>query len=53
MTDCDQQQLTSMGIGSATYQTYVPALPVHSGKSPARRNYLYYDWHVQSASTAK
>jgi len=51
MTDCDQQQLVSMGITSATYQTYVPALPVHSGKSPARRNYLYYDWSVRSVST--
>ena len=53
MTDCDQQGLVSVGITDATYQNYVPALPVHSGKSPARRNYLYYDWHVQSVSTPK
>ncbi|MEY4918766.1 MAG: hypothetical protein RL616_2679, partial [Verrucomicrobiota bacterium] len=51
MTDCDQQLLTSLGIGGATYQSYVPLLPVHSGKSPARRNYLYYDWSVRSVST--
>jgi prepilin-type N-terminal cleavage/methylation domain-containing protein len=51
MTDCDQQELVSMGITSATYQSYVPPLPVHSGKSPARRNYLYYDWSVRSVST--
>ena len=53
MTDCDQQQLVSLGILSATYQTYVPALPVHSGASPATRQYLYYDWSVRSAKTAK
>ncbi len=51
MTDCDQQLLASLGIGGATYQSYVPLLPVHSGKSPARRNYLYYDWSVRSVST--
>ena len=53
MRDCDQQGLADDGITSATYQTYVPALPVHSGKNPARRNYLYYDWHVQNVSTPK
>jgi prepilin-type N-terminal cleavage/methylation domain-containing protein len=53
MTDCDQQLLTSLGIAGATYQTYVPALPVHSGTSPATRQYLYYDWSVRSGKTAK
>ena len=53
MTDCDQQLLTSLGIAGATYQGYVPALPVHSGASPATRQYLYYDWSVRSAKTAK
>ncbi len=53
MTDCDQQLLTSLGIAGATYQGYVPALPVHSGPSPATRQYLYYDWSVRSAKTAK
>jgi prepilin-type N-terminal cleavage/methylation domain-containing protein len=53
MTDCDQQLLLSLGITAATYQDYVPALPVHSGKSPAVRQYLYYDWSVRSAKTAK
>jgi prepilin-type N-terminal cleavage/methylation domain-containing protein len=51
MTDCDQQLLTSLGITAATYQTYVPALPVHSAKSPASRQYLYYDWSVRTAKT--
>jgi len=51
MTDCDQQQLASMGITSATYQNYVPALPVHSAPRPATRQYLYYDWSVRSART--
>ena len=53
MTDCDQQLLVSLGITLASYQTYVPALPVHSSASPATRQYLYYDWSVRSAKTAK
>jgi len=51
MTDCDQQFMTSIGVSSASYFPYVPAFPVHSGKSPARRNYLYYDWSVRSLAT--
>jgi prepilin-type N-terminal cleavage/methylation domain-containing protein len=51
MTDCDQQFMISIGVTSATYYSYVPALPVHSGKSPARRNYLYYDWSVRVVGT--
>ena len=51
MTDCDLQLLLSLGITSATYQSYVPLLPVHSGKTPARRNYLFYDWSVHSVAT--
>jgi len=53
MTDCDQQLLVSLGITLATYQTYVPALPVHGGPSPAPRQYLYYDWSVRTAKTTK
>jgi prepilin-type N-terminal cleavage/methylation domain-containing protein len=53
MMDCDQQFLTSQGIGGATYQNYVPVLPVHSaGKSPALRVYLYYDWSVRPVKTS-
>jgi prepilin-type N-terminal cleavage/methylation domain-containing protein/prepilin-type processing-associated H-X9-DG protein len=53
MTDCDQQILNGMlGTGSsAEYYNYVPALPVHSGKLPARRNYLFFDWSVHSMTT--
>jgi prepilin-type N-terminal cleavage/methylation domain-containing protein len=51
MTDCDQQLLTSQGITAATYQNYVPALPVHGSQKPATRQYLYYDWSVRSAKT--
>jgi prepilin-type N-terminal cleavage/methylation domain-containing protein len=51
MTDCDQQLLVSYGITQASYQNYVPALPVHSGKAPATRQYLYYDWSVRSAKS--
>jgi prepilin-type N-terminal cleavage/methylation domain-containing protein len=48
MTDCDQQLMNSLGIGGATYQSYVPVYPVHSAKSPALRISLYYDWSVRS-----
>ena len=57
MTDCDKQILDyTLGPGpgagsSATYYAYVPALPVHSGKLPARRNYLFFDWSVRSVRT--
>jgi hypothetical protein len=53
MTDCDQQLLTSSGIYSATYQNYVPLVPVHGSKIPALRQYLYYDWSVRSLKTPK
>ena len=53
MTDCDRQFMTSLGITSSTYLDYVPAFPVHSGKSPASRQYLFYDWSVRSVRTAK
>lgn len=51
MTDCDQQLLTSLGITSATYQSYVPAKPVHGSQTPATRQYLFYDWSVRSMKT--
>ncbi len=57
MTDCDKQimdYLLGPGLGAgagATYYNYVPALPVHSGKLPGRRNYLFFDWSVRSVST--
>jgi prepilin-type N-terminal cleavage/methylation domain-containing protein len=53
MTDCDQQLLTSLGIVGATYQTYVPALPVHGSTAPASRQYLFYDWSVRSVKTPR
>lgn len=52
-TDCDKQLLTSLGITSATYLDYIPKEPVHGAKSPAMRNYLYYDWHVGTKKTPK
>ena len=57
MTDCDKQimdYLLGPGVGAgaaATYYAYVPTLPVHSGKLPARRVYLYFDWSVRTVST--
>jgi len=53
MADCDQQQLTALGISGATYQSYVPLLPVHGGPSPATRQYLHFDWSVRAIRTAK
>lgn len=51
MTDCDKQLLTSFGITSSTYMNYVPLLPVHGAKSPAPRQYLYFDWSVRTMKT--
>jgi prepilin-type N-terminal cleavage/methylation domain-containing protein len=51
MTDCDKQLLTSYGITSSTYLDYIPLLPVHSSKTPALREYLYFDWHVATKRT--
>jgi hypothetical protein len=53
MTDCDVQLLSSFGITSATYMDYVPKQPVHGNKSPATRQYLFYDWGVRSMRTPK
>jgi prepilin-type N-terminal cleavage/methylation domain-containing protein len=53
MTDCDRQLLESLGITSATYQSYVAKDPVHGAKSPALRNYLYFDWSVRARKTTK
>jgi len=53
MTDCDLQLLTSFGISSATYQDYIPKVPVHGSKQPALRQYLYYDWSVRSMKTPR
>jgi len=57
MTDCDKQIMDYLlgpapGAGAAaTYYPYVPALPVHSGKLPARRVYLFFDSSVRTIST--
>jgi prepilin-type N-terminal cleavage/methylation domain-containing protein/prepilin-type processing-associated H-X9-DG protein len=51
MTDCDLQLLLSFKITLATYQNYVAVDPVHSTKTPALRNYLYFDWHVAAKKT--
>ena len=51
MTDCDLQLLLSFGITAATYQNYVPLVPVHGSKKPALRQYLYYDWSVRPLKT--
>jgi len=48
MTDCDKQLMTSLGISSATYMSYIAVQPVHGGPKPATRQYLYYDWSVRT-----
>jgi prepilin-type N-terminal cleavage/methylation domain-containing protein len=53
MTDCDRELLLSQGITAATYQDYVAREPVHSTKTPALRNYLYFDWSVRSKKTPR
>jgi prepilin-type N-terminal cleavage/methylation domain-containing protein len=53
MTDCDKQLLTSMGITSATYLNYIPALPVHGPPTPALRNYVYFDGSARAGKTEK
>lgn len=52
-TDCDKQLMTALGITSATYIDYIPLEPVHGSKSPALRNYLFFDWHVESRRTPR
>jgi prepilin-type N-terminal cleavage/methylation domain-containing protein len=51
ITDCDVQLLTSMGITSSTYLSYIPKLPVHDGPKPALRNYMYFDCRVAAQKT--
>jgi prepilin-type N-terminal cleavage/methylation domain-containing protein/prepilin-type processing-associated H-X9-DG protein len=51
LTDCDLQLLMSFGATTATFRDYIALAPVHSGKQPALRNYLYFDWHVASRKT--
>ena len=49
MTDADQQNVPT----GASYFSYIAKNPVHGSKSPALRNYLYFDWSVRSAKTPK
>jgi prepilin-type N-terminal cleavage/methylation domain-containing protein len=47
MTDADQQNVPT----GATYYNYIPKVPVHGTIKPAQRQYLFFDWHVQSMRT--
>jgi prepilin-type N-terminal cleavage/methylation domain-containing protein/prepilin-type processing-associated H-X9-DG protein len=51
MFDCDKQLMDGLNI-SSTYKDYIAVNPVHSAKSPALRNYLYFDWHVAPKKTS-
>jgi prepilin-type N-terminal cleavage/methylation domain-containing protein len=51
MWDIDDQYLASVGITSATYRDFIPKYPVHSVRTPALRNYLYYDWSVRASKS--
>ena len=46
-------EIGSYGITSATYMDYIPKQPVHGNKTPALRQYLFYDWSVRSMRTPK
>ena len=51
LTDCDLQGYQSYGWGDSSYQYYIAVKPVHGSKSPATRNYLWFDWSVRSMKT--
>jgi hypothetical protein len=51
MTDCDVQLMNDLGYSGSTYINYIPKFPVHGSKTPALRNYLYYDFSVRSRKT--
>ena len=54
MMDCDNQYLTSFNPPiTSTYTAYIPKFPVHGARTPALRNYLYYDFSVRRAKTPK
>jgi prepilin-type N-terminal cleavage/methylation domain-containing protein len=52
MTDCDRQLMDWLQYAS-TYYDYVAVYPVHSGRVPALRNRLYFDFHVASQKTPR
>jgi prepilin-type N-terminal cleavage/methylation domain-containing protein/prepilin-type processing-associated H-X9-DG protein len=53
MVDCDYQQMkVGMGVTSATYIDYIPEWPVHGGKKPGLRNYMFFDGSVRTSKTA-
>ena len=47
MTDADKANVPT----GATYYNWLPDLPVHGKPKPAFRQYLYFDWHVNSRKT--
>lgn len=52
MVDCDYQQMrVGMGVTSSTYLDYIPQWPVHGGKKPGLRNYMYFDGSVRTVTT--
>jgi type II secretory pathway pseudopilin PulG len=51
MVDADYALLLSLDITSATYEDYLPRYPVHSARSPAYRNYLFFDSSVRTVKS--
>jgi prepilin-type N-terminal cleavage/methylation domain-containing protein len=47
ITDADKKNVPT----GATYYDWLPDEPVHGTVRPALRQYLYFDWHVQSRKT--
>ena len=52
MVDCDKKLLTDLNYTGSTYYNYVAVDPVHGSKSPALRNFLYFDFHVAPKKTS-
>ncbi len=47
ITDADKRNVPT----GATYYDWLPDWPVHGSIKPALRQYLYFDWHVNSKKT--
>lgn len=53
MVDCDYQQMkVGMDVTDSTYINYIPEWPVHSGRNPGLRNYMFFDGSVRTAKTS-
>lgn len=49
--DIDKQLMNSNGVTQSTYIDYIPLTPVHGGPTPAKRNYMLFDYSVRNVTT--